>query len=371
MNLLTHPILRIGLTLLIVVCCLGGLVQPKAIAVYVFVASAMTMIGVSWAARDRIWRLNSWLELRVGLCVGVIFLSVASLSLLWFVPQQPLPWDRVPKLALMGFALAVLMVVPIAQSTARAIAMGVLIGAALVGLILIENWLVGYLGTIFFGPAESPEYDNFYKAPATILAILVFPAFLFCRALQDRQGLRRVSVGLFYLVFLGVLLSGHMTSIFALIMGIVITLMTRWIPRLTGGLILVGVLSMMIVLPVISNPPLTNSLLAVTKQHGSLQHRVLILDFALSRIQEHSLLGWGLDSSRSIPHGSERIVDTPDRMNVLDGSLFSVGVVRVGQNLPLHPHNNLIQIRLELGLPGVLVTVLAFFLIIRTIVSLP
>ena len=128
---------------------------------------------------------------------------------------------------------------------------------------------------------------------------------------------------------------------------------------------------MMIVPPVISNPPLTNSLLAVTKQHGSLQHRVLILDFALSRIQEHSLLGWGLDSSRSIPHGSERIVDTPDRMNVLDGSLFSVGVVRVGQNLPLHPHNNLIQVRLELGLPGVLVTVLAFFLIIRTIIRLP
>ena len=62
-------------------------------------------------------------------------------------------------------------------------------------------------------------------------------------------------------------------------------------------------------------------------------HRLLIWSFVGDRIAEHPLRGWGLDSSRSIPGGSD-----PIRPNETW--------------LPLHPHNAALQIWLELGVPG-------------------
>jgi len=59
----------------------------------------------------------------------------------------------------------------------------------------------------------------------------------------------------------------------------------------------------------------------------------LIWSFVGDRIGEHPLRGWGLDSSRAIPGGSD-----PIRPNETW--------------LPLHPHNAPLQIWLELGVPG-------------------
>ena len=62
-------------------------------------------------------------------------------------------------------------------------------------------------------------------------------------------------------------------------------------------------------------------------------HRLLIWSFVGDRIAEHPLSGWGLDSSRAIPGGSDPIEA---------GATW----------LPLHPHNAPLQLWLELGVPG-------------------
>ncbi len=63
-------------------------------------------------------------------------------------------------------------------------------------------------------------------------------------------------------------------------------------------------------------------------------HRLLIWSFVGDRIAEHPLRGWGLDSSRAIPGGTD--------------------LIRPNQAwLPLHPHNAPLQLWLELGVPGV------------------
>ncbi len=62
-------------------------------------------------------------------------------------------------------------------------------------------------------------------------------------------------------------------------------------------------------------------------------HRLMIWSFAGDRIAEQPLIGWGLDSSRAIPGGSEPIYQ---------GRVW----------MPLHPHNAAIQVWLELGAPG-------------------
>jgi len=55
----------------------------------------------------------------------------------------------------------------------------------------------------------------------------------------------------------------------------------------------------------------------------------------VQKIDEKPILGWGLDSSRAIPGGR----DLSDAY---------------GERLSLHPHNAALQLRLELGLPGLL-----------------
>jgi O-antigen ligase len=65
------------------------------------------------------------------------------------------------------------------------------------------------------------------------------------------------------------------------------------------------------------------------------QHRVVIWDFVTDKAQQRPLLGWGMASSRHIPDGQEFF--RPDK-----------------RYLPLHPHNSMLQLWLELGLVGVL-----------------
>jgi O-antigen ligase len=65
----------------------------------------------------------------------------------------------------------------------------------------------------------------------------------------------------------------------------------------------------------------------------SARHRLYIWSFAGDRIVERPLVGWGLDASRSIPGGTAL---NPEGMPWL----------------PLHPHNAMLQVWLELGLPG-------------------
>ncbi|GEM_PF-568083 len=73
------------------------------------------------------------------------------------------------------------------------------------------------------------------------------------------------------------------------------------------------------------------------------KHRLFIWDFVNDRIDDKPLLGWGLQSSRRIgnfgvtPFNIESY-ENPEKVTVI----------------PLHPHNAVLQLRLELGLPGVL-----------------
>lgn len=67
------------------------------------------------------------------------------------------------------------------------------------------------------------------------------------------------------------------------------------------------------------------------------QHRLLIAKFVLEQIVEHPWLGWGFDASRDMHAGMfEELVK--------------------GSRIPLHPHNAALQIWLELGVVGVVIT---------------
>ena len=86
----------------------------------------------------------------------------------------------------------------------------------------------------------------------------------------------------------------------------------------------------------------------------SFLHRIEIWHYASNLVFERPLLGWGLDSSRSI---AEKVV--------LERGGYEFPV------LPIHPHNAFLQVWLELGLVGVAFGIAIGLTVLRGIRDLP
>jgi O-antigen ligase len=67
----------------------------------------------------------------------------------------------------------------------------------------------------------------------------------------------------------------------------------------------------------------------------SARHRLAMWSFAVEKIDEKPIWGWGMDASRLIPQSDRRLANNMEIM-------------------PLHPHNAFLQVRLELGVPGII-----------------
>ena len=95
--------------------------------------------------------------------------------------------------------------------------------------------------------------------------------------------------------------------------------------------------------------------------HLRLLHREMIWSYTANEIKKDLLLGKGLSSSRKIGEEHqitfvEKIFDTQSYLNShLEKKNFSA--------IPLHPHNNTLQIWLELGLIGCLLFLLLYLLL--------
>jgi O-antigen ligase len=71
---------------------------------------------------------------------------------------------------------------------------------------------------------------------------------------------------------------------------------------------------------------------------NSARHRLGIWSFTSHHITEHPMIGWGMNAAKHIGGGKNHIVDA--------------GGLDLGEALPLHPHNAILQLWLELGVPG-------------------
>ena len=98
----------------------------------------------------------------------------------------------------------------------------------------------------------------------------------------------------------------------------------------------------------------------------SAAHRLVIWDFAIERIAERPVLGWGMEASRRIPGGG----DPPSEARLARFGLSGPpnhDILAAATLLPLHTHNGPLQIWLELGLVGALLTALLAVLLGRAL----
>ncbi|MBT3988998.1 MAG: hypothetical protein HON14_13910 [Rhodospirillaceae bacterium] len=202
----------------------------------------------------------------------------------------------------------------------------------------------------------------FVKNGVVILSILIWPVL---STLWRRQ--QKIWAGLFLLstAYLIYRFSAS-TAIIALIasaIGIAIACLRRKIAvHLIAGSFVVFVLAMPFGIEKVLGDKTTNEIGQIgfdAKLPNSAINRFIIWHFSTKRIFEKPATGWGMNAARQIPGGSDKYSLRVKNSNGKEFTLFREFFV------PLHTHNQAIQIWLELGAIGALLVAGFGWLFIR------
>ncbi len=180
---------------------------------------------------------------------------------------------------------------------------GAIVVPLVVGLAMVRRWLPALAAIV--GTAIIIQYAGMdVSAPAAILGVVVLGVLYVCRRVP----------GVWAVPFAG----------------------------LAASLIVVPV-----VLPIPLDSPASCWAMETKLSAG---HRLGIWNFVDARIDDKPWLGWGMEASRAIPGGKD-MIPMPDCGEAVNPEIL--GPV-LGDQLPLHPHDLALNLRVELGIPGLL-----------------
>ncbi|MBI4184334.1 MAG: O-antigen ligase family protein [Proteobacteria bacterium] len=291
-----------------------------------------------WGAPSALWSLHPSASLWLAFTLSVISLSGAILLA-----------------ALAGLSP------PARGRVSRAFLLGAGLGLALLAVEILANAPV--LRFLSFGPegfgGPPRSHLGLVNRGVSLFSIWVWP---FALLLWRRRGWRVAAPVL--LALLALALQGESaTARLALLAGALAFALVRLapVPMLRSlAILLVAVVAAAPLVARLLPPPLALAE-AVPSLPNSAYHRLLIWEFTGNRIAERPLLGWGLDSARAIPGGKAEVftdVTIPGRAAPLRGH---------DPLLPLHPHNGVLQLWLELGAVGAAAGALLLVLVCRAL----
>jgi O-antigen ligase len=283
------------------------------------------LVGVllAWGFLSSFWSFEPALSLsRAGRLAG---LFVAGLVLCAAMPRLS---DAERRYVFIGLSLGAL----------------VALGMSLTGRVLYSTGT----GVSWRDNAAAQTYSLAYGPFSSVIAAMLAPVAGWF--LADRKWFWSLGIAL----FAGgvIMMTGANTAIVAIVCATVVFLVALRVPRFVT-------LSLLVILPLlaISAPVLIRSMdlpaqfrVAKVGLPNSLAHRLAIWRFVQERIDERPYLGWGLYTSRVLPGGESNL-----RADAKYQDILTVGKRpkrKYVQALPLHPHNASFHLRLELGLPG-------------------
>lgn len=240
------------------------------------------------------------------------------------------------------------------RRAARGAILGVALGAAvLLFEVLTGSWLAN---AVRLFPEPARRVDGI-KPGASVLVVLLAPAVALCR----REAGRGAAIVLAGLGAAAVLSAPSQAARLALVAGVAAALATLAPPRVVRRL---G--PPMLALAVLAGPSAIQTAGEAAARSGVLPssglHRVAIWDFAAARAAERPVLGWGFEASRVMPGGATRIpAEVFDRLAPPGPARDAIDAMpdHAVHSLPLHPHNGGLQVRLELGIVGLLLAAVA------------
>ncbi|MDP6691905.1 MAG: O-antigen ligase family protein [Alphaproteobacteria bacterium] len=310
-----------------------GVIAPKALAPLLFVAALWLLFR-----RARLGQLRRPFQGRTAVLAGAIALW-SLLSVLWALD---------PSAGLMTFAklagvlLSALILLDGLQDVAAddhaPLGNALLLTFGLSAVLLALESLSGAAAHQWFYDLQGrrKEFDETVLNRAEALLLLaVWPtALALWRRGRPLWSFFAVLVA-GAIVVIGVSNSNHIATVAALAVAVIALCLGPWLQRLLALLIVAGVLAA---------PLLPSTLLAPDKWagyigegHYSALHRLHIWQFAAQEIGQAPVLGWGMDAARRIPGGDTKL---PGGGNVMS----------------VHPHNASLQIWLELGAVGAILT---------------
>jgi O-antigen ligase len=309
----------------------------------------------------RDWRIGAPFFLIFGLLV-----FWALLSVLWSVDPAHTLWRtlRLSVIFVLGTVACLAayhMTEPEKRTTIACLSAGLLAASI---LSMLDGLWASYAAGSFQFPFSARHLLLPFHLPASCFhALILFPV------VTDALNRRRYAwAGLLTITTASsIFLMGSRTAAVAFVAGGIVFLLVRF-----GRLHLPQILLIALPLVFVSTPTLIQIIdpgQRIVEQKAilpiSLIHRFIIWRFADARIAEQPVLGWGLHSSRLIPGGEADAKDEPRYSDLLARADF-IPDDNV-QLLPLHPHNASYQLRLELGLPGLILYAALYFLAMRAV----
>lgn len=265
---------------------------------------------IGWAALSAFWAVDPLRSLR-----SAAVLAVMTVAGLWTVAaaisleQQQKTWIQ------------------------RTLVAGVGIALLYVGLdIMLGGSMTIWIKELHDASSENLRFIARQQLSRGII-ILVLLSWVVAACLRHRPVLAWGIVGSTFLIALW---SWSAASKLAMITGFMVMLVAGWTRLRLAAVALLVVVALMVPIAAYHLPTpaetATWSFIPFTNHH-----RLTIWGFTAKRIMEKPILGWGMDSARSLPGGE-------------DISVIWVGAQEVPEQLlPLHPHNAVLQWWLELG----------------------
>ena len=206
------------------------------------------------------------------------------------------------------------------------------------GYPLTRAWAVAKHGSEPMGI----ELSNFISRGLTVLVMMMWPAYLVLRRHNPWIAALALAGAAYVLSHVG----KHAVAL-AVISGFAGFALSWAVPRMGMKALRAAVVALVLTVPLADHFLPQMDQIASLNIFNSARHRLVIWRFAMDHYWEHPLRGWGIESSRAIPGGTGEAVlefDDPNHVHVIIKYPL----------LPLHPHNGLIQLWLELGVPGAL-----------------
>lgn len=230
-------------------------------------------------------------------------------------------------------------------------------GALIMGLFITMLWIGGYIlyeKLMYFFGLDPERYrdDYFYqlqlyghfwfKSASTVTALFSLVAGVYLIGVGKRfPALLLVCLGALTCYWVGSRTAGY-GLIAALGAGLVYQLLGRYRLKLV-----LAILAVTFLLPVWMNlgsfkpTQISAQLDNNSSAAHSVVYRMYIWDFVAEKIAEKPLLGWGIGASKRLGTDAEGVVTDPR---------FG----KLGEPIPVHPHNAILQIWLEFGFFGLL-----------------
>jgi len=316
----------------------GALYAPLLFGLGVVVASA------GWMADGTRPRADFAL---LWLAVGFVALGWASV---WWSVAPAETARRALQLSLIASGALLLLAVPVPEGELAERLFPMLLAALAIGaLVMLADRVAGYRLQHLLAPT-APFPVTKYNRGLDYLTLLVWPLL----AIGAVAGRRR-EVWLAAVLAMLLALVGHSTTApVAMLVGAAAFVLAVVLPRTISGLAAGSLTLLAITLPVWLRLAAAHRGAFVGHIKASGIHRLEIWDYMTARVTERPLLGWGLAAANNVPI----------RPQELARYQF---VVPQG----VYPHQQWLELWLELGVAGVLIALAASLLVVGRIDRLP